>query len=152
MGSPHTSTANFYAWKIQNTDMNSASSLANKSVDIQKNWSTFKLLIAPESSGIKTVSLTAVQLIFDNSRFLSQKNGLVVPKPHVTYGSFLCANSANNLYIDMPRKVNAFKSDRTCININLKICEDALADSELIGLLPEMVYQKRHHIAQKYKV
>ena len=81
MGSPHTSAANFYAWKIQNTDMNSASSLANKSVDIQKNWSTFKLLIAPESSGIKTVSLTAVQLIFDNSRFLSQKNGLVVPKP-----------------------------------------------------------------------
>lgn len=52
----------------------------------------------------------------------------------------------------MPRKVNALTSDRTCININLKICEDALADAELIGLLPEMVYQKRHHIAQKYKV
>ena len=46
MGSPHTSTANFYAWKIQNTDMDSASSLANESVDIRKNWSTFKLLIA----------------------------------------------------------------------------------------------------------
>ena len=151
MGSPHTWTANFYAWKIQNTDMDSASSLANKSVDIHKNWSTFKLLITPESSDIKT-ALTAVQLIFDSSRFLSQKNGLVVPKPHVTYGSFLCANSANNLYIDMPRKVNAFKSDRTCININLKICEDALADAELIGLLPEMLYQKRHHIAQKYNV
>ena len=109
-------------------------------------------MIAPESSGIKIVSLTLVQLIFHKSKFLSQKKGLVVPKPHVTYGSFRCANSANNVYIDTPRKVNALKCDRTCININLRICEDVLADAELIGLLSEMVYQKRHHIAQKYKV
>ena len=84
MGPPHTATTNFYAWKIQNADVDSASLLANESIDQQKNWSTVKLLIAPESSDIKTVSLTLVQLIFHKSKFLSQKKGLVVPKPNVT--------------------------------------------------------------------
>ena len=84
MGPPHTATTNFYAWKIQNVDVDSTSSLANESIDQQKNWSTVKLLIAPESSDIKTVSLTLVQLIFHKSKFLSQKKGLVVPKPNVT--------------------------------------------------------------------
>ena len=84
MGPPHTATTNFYAWKIQNADVDSASLLANESIDQQKNWSTVKLLIAPESSDIKTVSLTLVQLIFHKSKFLSQEKGLVVPKPNVT--------------------------------------------------------------------
>lgn len=84
MGPPHTATTNFYAWKIQNVDVDSTSSLANESIDQQKNWSTVKLLIAPESSDIKAVSLTLVQLIFHKSKFLSQKKGLVVPKPNVT--------------------------------------------------------------------
>ena len=124
MGSPHTLTGNFDAWKIQKC-WHGQCNLIRKRVYWSKNiWLTIKLSIPPDKSSIKTVSL---QLMFDKSKYLLQKKGLIVLKSNATDGSVLCASSANNV-----------KCDRTWVNINSNIWKHVLEVAAHIDLLNEL--------------
>ena len=78
--------------------------------------STLKLSIAPENSDIKTVPLSAFQIMFEKAKCSLQKKCLAVPKPGATDGSYIVAGSANNVYTVIPGKGNSLKCDRACVN------------------------------------
>ena len=99
--------------------MDGAKSLVDERTGQQELRSTLKLSIAPDYSGIKTVSLPVLQIMFGKAKCLLQKKGLVVLKPGAIDGSYIVAGSANNVYTVTPR----VKCDRAYINAKSKICE-----------------------------
>ena len=50
--------------------MNSAKSLVDEPIGQQELQSTLKLSIAPENSGIKTVPLPVLQIMFEKAKYL----------------------------------------------------------------------------------
>ena len=84
--------------KSKNTGMDSAKSLVDEPIGQQELQSTLKLSKAPKNSGIKTESLSVLQIMFEKANFLLQKKGLVVSKPVATGGSGIVAGIANNVY------------------------------------------------------
>ena len=91
-----------------------------------------ELSIASENSGIKTVPLSALQMIFEKAKCLLQKQGLLVPKLGATNGSYTLAGSTNNAYTMTPTKGNSLKCDKACINAKSTICKNVLAAAEHI--------------------
>ena len=90
--------------KFKNAGMDSAKSLVDEPIGQQELRSTLKLSIAPENSGIKTVPMPVLQIMFEKAKYLLQKKGLVVPKPAATDGSYIVGGNANNVYTVIPRK------------------------------------------------
>ena len=125
--------------KFKNAGMDSAKSLVDEPIGQQELRSTLKLSIALENSGIKTVPLPVLQIMFEKAKSLLQKKGLVVPKPGATDRSYFVAGSANNVYTVTPGKRNSLKCDRSCINAKSKICKHVLRVDERIGVLSEFL-------------
>ena len=125
--------------KFKNAGMDSAKSLVDEPIGQQELRSTLKLSIAPENSGIKTVPMPVLQIMFEKAKYLSQKKCLVVPKPGATDGSYIVAGNANNVYTVTPGKGNSLKCDRACVNAKSKICEHVLAVAEDIGVMSEFL-------------
>ena len=125
--------------KFKNAGMDSAKSLVDETIGQQELRSTLKLSIAPENSGIKTVPMPVLQIMFEKAKYLLQKKGLVVPKPGATDGSYIVAGNANNVYTVTPRKGNSLKCDKACVNAKSKICKHVLAVAEHIGVLSEFL-------------
>ena len=119
--------------------MDSAKSLADEPTGQQELWSTLKLSIAPENSGIKTVPLSALQMIFEKAKCLLQEQGLLVPKLGATNWSYIFAGSTNNAYTMTPAKGNSLKCDKACINAKSTICKNVLAAAEHIWVLSEVL-------------
>ena len=125
--------------KFKNAGMDSAKSLVDEPIGQQELRSTLKLSIAPENSGIKTVPMPVLQIMFEKAKYLLQKKGLVVPKPGATDGSYIVAGNANNVYTVTPGKGNSLKCDRARVNAKSKICEHVLAVAEDIGVMSEFL-------------
>ena len=121
--------------KFKNAGMDSAKSLVDEPIGQKELRSTLKLSIAPENSGIKTVPMPVLQIMFEKAKCLSQTKCLVVPKPGATDGSYIVAGNANNAYAVTTGKGNSLQCDRACLNAKSKICEHVLAVAEHIGLL-----------------
>ena len=66
-----------------------------------------KLSRASKNSGIKTVPLLFLQIMFEKAKCLLQKKVLVVPKPGATGESYIVAGSANNVYTVASEKGNS---------------------------------------------
>ena len=77
--------------------------------------------------------------MFEKTKCLLQKKGLVVSKPGATDGSYIVTGSANNAYTVTPGKRNSLKYDRTCINVKSRIFEHALAVAEHIGIFSKFL-------------
>lgn len=73
----------------------------------QELYSILKLSIAPKNSGIKTVPLPFLQIMFEKAKCLLQNKVLVVPKPGATDESYIVAGSANNVYTVASEKGNS---------------------------------------------
>ena len=125
--------------KLKNAVMDSAKSLVDEPIGQEELRSTLKLAIAPENSGIKTVPMPVLQIMFEKAKYLLQKKDLVVPKPGATDGSYIVAGNANNVYTVTSGKGNSLKCDRACVNTKSNICEHVLAVAEHIGVLSEFL-------------
>ena len=125
--------------KFKNAGMDSAKSLVDEPIGQQELRSTLKLSIALENSGIKTVPLPVLQIMFEKAKYLLQKKGLVVPKPSATDGSYVVDGNANNVYTVTSGKSNSLKCDRACVYAKSKICEHVFAVAEHIGVLSEFL-------------
>ena len=116
--------------KWENAGMDSAKSLVDEPIGQQELWSTLKLSIAPDNSGIKTVPLPVLRIMFEKAKCLLRKKRLVFPKPGATDASYIVAGRANNVNTVTPGKGNSLKCDSACINAKSKICEHVFVVAE----------------------
>ena len=68
--------------------------------------------------------------MFEKAASLIQTNGLVIPKPGFSDGSYVVAGTCNRIFCVTPGKGGSFKCDRTCINSTTNICEHVIAVAE----------------------
>ena len=77
--------------------------------------------------------------MFEKAAYLIQTDGLVIPKPGSSDGSYVVAGTCNRIFCVTPGKGGSFKCDRTCINSTTNICEYVIAVAVKCGKLPDFV-------------
>ncbi len=97
------------------------------------------LSINASESGITSVPFPILEKMFEKADQLINKEGLVVPQPGATNGSFIVAGYGNKFYSITPGKGGSISCDRTCIHRSSKICEHVLAVAEKRKTLKEFV-------------
>ena len=83
--------------------------------------------------------LSILEVMFEKAASLIQTDGLVIPKPGSSDGSYVVAGTCNRIFCVTPGKGGSFKCDRTCINSTIKICEHVIAVAEKCGKFPDFV-------------
>ena len=74
--------------------------------------------------------LSILEVMFEKAASLIQTDGLVIPKPGSSDGSYVVAGTCNRIFCVTPGKGGSFKCDRTCINSTKNICEHVIAVAE----------------------
>ena len=77
--------------------------------------------------------------MFEKASSLIQTDGLVIPKPGSSDGSYLVAETYNRIFYVKLGKGGSFKCDRTCTNSTTNIREHVIAVAEKCGKLPDFV-------------
>ena len=88
---------------------------------------------------IDKVPLSILEVMFEKAASLTQSDGLVIPKPGFSDGSYVVAGTCNRIFCVTPGKGGSFKCDRACVNSTANICEHAIAVAEKCGKLPDFV-------------
>eukprot|EP00794_Sanderia_malayensis_P009403 gene9403-10391_t len=97
------------------------------------------LEITASRCGIENVPLPILQTIFDKVSKLVSSQGLVVPQPGSTNGSYIVAGYSNKIFIVTPGKGGSLSCDRSCTNKSTKICEHTIAVAHVRGTLHEFI-------------
>ena len=80
-----------------------------------------------------------LEVMFEKASSLIQTDGLVIPKPGSSDGSYLVAETCNRIFCVKSGKGGSFKCDRTCTNSTTNIREHVIAVAEKCGKLPDFV-------------
>ena len=97
------------------------------------------LSLSAKDCKIDKVPLSILEAMFEKAASLTQTDGLVIPKPGFSDGSYVVAGTCNRIFCVTPGKEGSFKCDRACVNITANICEHAIAVAEKCGKLPDFV-------------
>ena len=97
------------------------------------------LSLSAKDCKIDKVPLSILEAMFEKAAFLTQTDGLVIPKPGFSDGSYVVAGTCNRIFCVTPGKEGSFKCDRACVNSTANICEHAIAVAEKCGKLPDFV-------------
>ena len=80
-----------------------------------------------------------LEVMFEKASSLIQTDGLVIPKPGSSDGSYLVTETCNRIFCVKSGKGGSFKCDRTCTNSTTNIREHVIAVAEKCGKLPDFV-------------
>ena len=97
------------------------------------------LSLSAKECKIDKVPLSILEVMFEKAASLIQTDGLVIPKPGSSDGSYIVAGTCNRIFCVTPGKGGSFKCDRTCINSTTNICEHVIAVAEKCGKLSDFV-------------
>ena len=79
--------------------------------------------------------MTVLKRFYYQAHILLSTEGLVIPMPGATDGSYIVAGVSNRIHIVSPGKGSALHCDKACLNRSTRICEHVLAVAEKRGSL-----------------
>ena len=97
------------------------------------------LSLSAKDCKIDKFPFSILEVMFEKAVSLIQTNGLVIPKPGSSDGSYIVRGTCNSIFYVTPGKRGSFKCDRTCINSTANICEHVIAVAEKFGKLSDFV-------------
>ena len=97
------------------------------------------LSLSTKDCKIDKFPLSILEVMFEKASSLIQTDGLVIPKPGSSDGSYLVAETYNRIFYVKLGKGGSFKCDRTCTNSTTNIREHVIAVAEKCGKLPDFV-------------
>ena len=97
------------------------------------------LPISPKDSGVNTVPLSAIEIIFEKTKSLVRNDGLVWKNLVQLTAPILVLGLQTAFFVSLIGKEGSFKCDRSCINSRTKICEHVIAVVEKCGKLSQFV-------------
>ncbi|CAB4038427.1 Hypothetical predicted protein, partial [Paramuricea clavata] len=89
--------------------------------------STPVISVTASRTGISTMPMSVLQILFDKADKLARTPNNVIPKPGVSDGSYVVAGYGNRTHSVTPGKGGSLKCDRSCINASTGICEHVIA-------------------------
>lgn len=110
-----------------------------KDRDDSSNPSTPVISMTASRTGISTMPMSVLQILFDKADKLATTQNNVIPKPGASDGSYVVAGYGNTTHSVTPGKGGSLKCDRSCINASTGICEHVIAVAHVRGSLDDFV-------------
>eukprot|EP00794_Sanderia_malayensis_P010347 gene10347-11424_t len=108
------------------------------------------LEITASRCGIKNVPLPILQTISEKASKIVSSQGLVVPQPGSTNGSYIVAGYSNKIFIVTPGKGGSLSCDRLCTDKSIKICEHTIALAHVRGTLHKFIEWDKRGLRNKH--